>query len=115
VNRVQALYDQTVKLLDLLENKSGMDRDEKIKQIQELLELREIEINRLNGAFTDQEQELGAKLVNLNNRLTLLLEREKMVIQKDIKDLQTRKESNQKYINPYEGFSTGGVFYDKRN
>ena len=115
MNRVQAIYDYTVQLLELLEDKPGMDRDEKIQQIQELLELREIEINKLNGAYTDQEQELGAKLLHLNKKLPQLLEREKMFIQKDIKDLHTRKESNQKYVNPYEGISTGGVFYDERN
>lgn len=115
MNKVQTLYDHTAKLLDLLENKPEMDRDEKIQQIQGLLELREIEINKLNGAYTDQEQDLGAKLLHLNKKLSQLLEREKMFIQKDIKDLHTRKESNQKYVNPYGGISTGGVFYDKRN
>jgi flagellar protein FliT len=115
VNQVQPIYDYTVKLIDFFENRTEMDRDHKIQQIQEILKLRETAINDLNGVYTDQEKELGAKLINLDRTLRKLLEREKIFIQKDIKDLQARKESSQKYVNPYEGIPTGGVFYDKRN
>jgi flagellar protein FliT len=115
VNKVQAIYDYTVKLLDLLENKPKMDRDEKIRLITEVIEIREKEISGLSAPYTVEEMELGKVLVDLNKKLETFLSREKLLVQKDIKDLQTKKVSNQKYSNPYEGFSTGGVFYDKRN
>jgi flagellar protein FliT len=114
VNKVQAINDYTVKLLDLLENKPDTDREEKIQVINELLEKREMEINRLSTPYSAQEMELGTRLVNLNKKLLLLFDREKFLIQKDIKDLHTKKESNQKYVNPYESLSTGGIFYDKQ-
>jgi flagellar protein FliT len=115
VSRVQATYDYTVELLDLLENKPKMDRDEKIRLISELIDKREKEISGLSAPYTAEEMELGKLLVDLNKKLETFLSREKLLIQKDMKDLQTKKISNQKYSNPYEGFSTGGVFYDKRN
>ena len=115
MNKVQPIYDYTVRLLDLLENKLDMDRDEKIKLINAFLKKRDFEINGLSVPFSDQERELGTQLVKLNKKLSQLLDREKLLIQKNIKDLHVKKKSNQKYTNPYEGLSTGGVFYDKRN
>lgn len=115
MNKVQAIYDYTVELLDFLENKPEIDRDEKIQVINELLEKREKEIIVLSEPYSDQEMELGKHLVDLNKKLTMFLEREKLMIQKDIKDLHSKKESNQKYTNPYENISMGGVFYDKKN
>jgi flagellar protein FliT len=115
VNRVQAVFDHTAKLLDLLENNPELDRDKKTQLIHELLEKREKEISELSAPYTDQEMELGRRIVDLNKKVEILLSREKFLIQKDIKELHAKKVSNQKYSNPYEGFSTGGVFYDKRN
>jgi flagellar protein FliT len=115
VNKVQIIYNYTTELLDLLENKTEMNRDGKIQLIHEFLEEREKEISGLSAPYTDQEIELGRLLVDLNEKLGILLEREKVLIQKDIKELHAKKESNQKYSNPYESFTTGGVFYDKRN
>jgi flagellar protein FliT len=40
--------------------------------------------------------------------------REKLFIQKDIKDLSVKKESTGKYANPYQSMATDGMFYDKR-
>jgi flagellar protein FliT len=115
VNKVQKIYDYTVKLLDLLANKFETDRDKKIQMINELLEKREKEINGLSEPYSDQEMEFGRLLMDMNKKLTLLLNHEKLLIQKDIKDLHKKKESNQKYTNPYENISTGGIFYDKKN
>jgi flagellar protein FliT len=115
VNKVQASYDYTMKLLDLLENKPEMDRDEKIRLITEVIEMREKEISDLSAPYTAEEMKLGKQVVDLNKKLETFLSREKLLIQKDMKALQTKKVSNQKYSNPYEGFSMGGVFYDKRN
>jgi flagellar protein FliT len=115
VNKVQAVYDCTVELLDLLEKKSEMDRNEKIQLINDFLEKREKAISTFSAPYNDQERKLGQKLVDLNKKIDHLLNQEKLLIQKDINGLNAKKISNQKYSNPYEGFSTGGVFYDKRN
>ena len=60
------------------------------------------------------EEELGKKLVKLNQQVERLLQKQKQEIQQDIKQLHLQKESNQKYTNPYESLSIDGVFYDKR-
>ena len=114
MNKVQAIYDYTTELLDLLENKPEKDRDEKIRLINDYLEKREIQINELIAPFTDEEIELGVKIINLNKRVKSLLEQEKLLIQKDIKELHEKKKSTQKYSDPYQNLLDGGVFYDKR-
>lgn len=114
MNKVKPVFECTVKLLKLLENEAEADRDDKIKQINDYLEKRQIAMNELVPPYSDQEMELGVQLVELNKTLTLLLEREKSAILDDLKTVIAKKKSNVKYTNPYESLLTGGVFYDKR-
>lgn len=115
MNKVRQVFEDTVTLLELLENRSGVDREEKIKLIHEYLGKRETEIEGLCPPYSQEEMELGKLLVHLNTKLQTLLEREKLFIQQDMKNLYSKKESNRKYTNPYESLATDGVFYDKRN
>ncbi|WP_442600416.1 flagellar protein FliT [Neobacillus sp. D3-1R] len=109
---VKQAYDCTLELLQKLQ--SNIDRDEKIVQVEAALETREQLLQQLSAPYTDEEKQLGQQLIQLNQRLSQLLSREKMLIQKDIKDLTIKKESNTKYVNPYQSLSTDGMFYDKR-
>nr|WP_286183045.1 flagellar protein FliT [Bacillus sp. ISL-55] len=90
------------------------ERDEKILKVEELLEKREVLMKGIVPPYTLEDAELGRQIVQLNTRLDQLLIAEKIWIQKDIKNLQTKKESNTKYVNPYQNLSTDGMFYDKR-
>nr|WP_285890912.1 flagellar protein FliT [Mesobacillus subterraneus] len=94
---------------------SADERDGKISRVEALLDERENLMNEMVPPFSPDEVEVGKKLVLLNSKLMQLLQKEKVLVQKDIKNLQAKKESNSKYINPYENLSTDGVFYDKRN
>nr|WP_251030266.1 flagellar protein FliT [Bacillus sp. ISL-35] len=100
-------------MIDIL--KSTEDRDGKISRVEDLLDERESLMKEMIPPFSPDEVEVGKKLVQLNTRLMQLLQSEKISIQKDIKSLQAKKESNNKYVNPYDNLSTDGVFYDKRN
>lgn len=115
MNKVQRVYDITAKLIEFLETSAETDRDEKIKLIEDVLEEREHFIQQLAGPYTDEENELGSQLVDLNEKLAILLNKVKQDIQKDIKELNRKKQSNQKYVNPYQNLSTDGMFYDKKN
>lgn len=111
---VQAFYEATKRLLHLLESNKPDDRDERIVLIEELLSERESLIRKIQSPYSDEEKELGKQLIQLNQKVTALLTREKTAIQKDLKQLSVKKESTNKYTNPYQTFATDGMFYDKR-
>jgi flagellar protein FliT len=113
VGAVSQFYELTVELIRILS--SAKERDGKIDRVQSLLDQRESLMKEMVPPYTPDEVEVGQKLIQLNSRLMQLLQTEKILIQKDIKDLQTKKESNTKYVNPYQNLSTDGMFYDKRN
>ncbi|MGE7183726.1 flagellar protein FliT [Peribacillus sp. NPDC006672] len=110
---IQNFYEATNQLLSTLEN--DQDRDRKIEKVEALLEEREKSMAGIQPPFSDSEQELGKKLIELNEKVSQLLEEQKVEIQRDIKQLSVKKESSNKYTNPYESLSIDGMFYDKRN
>lgn len=113
---IEQFYTKTVVLIDLLENKQKLNRDEKIATIEQLIDERDQLMGGITAPFSAEEKELGAKIIQLNEKLASLLAREKVLIQKDMKDLKLKKESTNKYANPYESMSAlDGIYYDKRN
>lgn len=106
-------YQLTLELIELLE-KSAEERETKISQVERLLTQREALMAEIVPPYAPNEIEVGKMLLALNAKVAQLLQGEKTDIQKDIKDLQAKKESNTKYVNPYQNLSTDGMFYDKR-
>lgn len=113
MSSVQTFYDATQKLIAVLED-AELDRDEKISQVEYLLEHRQQAMAGMEPPFSDSEKDLGARLISLSAKVTQLMTREKLFIQKDIKDLSVKKETTGKYANPYRSMATDGMFYDKR-
>ena len=114
MSELQSLYDTTVELIELLEKESALDRDEKINNVEQLLQKREGFMNSIKPPFSEDEKQVGKKLIELNQKLTTLLQKEKGAIQKDMNHLKKQKQSSEKYTNPYDSLMTDGVFYDKR-
>lgn len=110
---VLQFYDLTIKLIQLLEKYPGK-RDDKIAQIEMILSQREELMKVMVPPFTHEEVEVGKNIIQLNSRLTQLLQSEKTTIQKELKDLKKKKETSIKYVNPYQNLLTDGMFYDKR-
>lgn len=113
MSAVLQFHQLTNELIQLIET-ADLDRDDKITRAEELLNQREALLNAIVPPYTPEELEAGKELNQLNMRLAQLLKAEKASVQKDIKDLQSKKESNTKYVNPYQNLSTDGMFYDKR-
>jgi len=113
VSALQSYYQVTLDLIRLLQNET--DRDKKIQQTDELLNQREVLMNSIKPPYNDSENEMGAQLLKLEPVLSQLLKKEKLEIQKDLKELSKKKESTNKYTNPYASVQTDGMFYDKRN
>jgi flagellar protein FliT len=113
MSAVKAFYQVTDKLIKLIEMSQG-EREETINEIERLLDEREAWMKELVPPYIPEEIKIGQELIQLNSKLIKLLQTEKIEIQKDIKDLQTKKQSNTKYVNPYRNISSDGMFYDKR-
>lgn len=108
---IKEIFDTTIELINSLQEK---DRDQKVGKVQELLDNRERLLPTLKPPYSDEEMLLGQKLIELNKQLSVLLANEKADIQKDLIELKNKKTSNVKYENPYDSYTTDGVFYDKR-
>ncbi|MFJ8246256.1 flagellar protein FliT [Peribacillus asahii] len=111
---LQTFYEATNELIQVLQQGEG-DRDVRIEQIQVLLNQRDELLKFIQPPFSESEQALGRQLVQLNQQVDQLLQKQKRAIQQDMKQLSLQKKSNQTYTNPYESLATDGVFYDKRN
>lgn len=109
---LQLFLDLTVQLIKLYQEDG--DRDKRIEETERLLGLREEAMKQVVGPTTDAERELLKKCEQLNDHLNGLLINEKKLIQKDIKDLHLKKESTNKYVNPYNNVNPDGMFYDKK-
>ena len=109
---IQDFIKTTSQLISVLETEP--DRNQKIELIETLLEKREQSMAKIQPPFSESEQDLGKQVVELNQRVTLLLEQQKAEIQRDLKQLNVKKESTNKYVNPYQSLSTDGMFYDKK-
>lgn len=116
MNALQKFHKTTVELIGILESDQSKDRDDKINKINQLMEEREKLLGGISAPFSPEDEKLGEETAVLNEKLTKLMEKEKQMIQKDIKSLQHKKESSNKYTNPYESLAAqDGVYYDKRN
>ncbi|WP_057911991.1 flagellar protein [Peribacillus muralis] len=112
---IQAFHDLTAELLAVLEDMTFAERQDKIESITELIERREYILVQIKPPFTDAEQQLGRRTMVLNQQIDSLLKLQKQEIQRDILEINKKKKSSNKYMNPYESLSIDGMFYDKRN
>lgn len=114
MNVIQSFYEVTKQLVQMLETKTVNDRDERIEEINQLLDKREELLPSIGQPVTEEEKQVANGILQLNQKLMTLLEKEKLDIKKDINSLNHRKESTKKYVNPYESLQTDGMYYDKR-
>ncbi|WP_079506691.1 flagellar protein FliT [Mesobacillus jeotgali] len=113
MSAVLQFHQLTIELIHFLEN-ADIDRDDKITQTEALLSQREAHMMAIVPPYTSEEMAAGKEINQLNMKLSQLLKVEKASVQKDIKGLQSKKESNTKYVNPYQSLSTDGMYYDRR-
>lgn len=112
MNGLQLFFDLTVQLIKLYQTDG--DLDDRIQETERLLALRDEAVKNATPPSTDAERELVQKCKQLNDHLNGLMNQEKLNIQKDMKDLRTKKESTNKYVNPYLNFNPDGMFYDRK-
>jgi flagellar protein FliT len=115
VSVVAELFSVTKELHELLHRPVGKEqRDETIEALQRLLDERYSLIQKLQPPYSEEEQELGMKIVSLNEAIAEKLQELKQQIQQDLKMIKQKKTANQNYMNLYQPLSLDGMFYDKR-
>lgn len=112
MNGLKLFFDLTVQLIKLYQTEG--DRDKRIQETERLLALRNEAVKNAVPPSSDDERELLQKSKQLNDHLNGLILQEKQNIQKDMKDLKVKKESTNKYANPYENINPDGMFYDRK-
>ena len=111
---LQTFHDVTTELLTVLQDQTIIERDERIDRITKLLDHREELLSQIQPPFSAEEMQLGRQSMLLNQQVNQLLLLQKQEIQRDIKELNQKKKSSNKYTNPYENLATDGMFYDKK-
>lgn len=112
---VAELLAVTTRLYELLEGPVDSEtRDQIIAAIEKLLGERDSLIQQMQPPFSEEEQEIGRKIVVLDGAIYPKLQRIKLQIQGDLKLINQKKTANENYMNPYQSLSMDGTFYDKK-
>jgi flagellar protein FliT len=110
---IGAFQNVTMELIETLQQEEH-DRDERITKIQSLLNQREELLKLIKPPFSPQEKELGKQLIKLDQQVKGLMGKQKIDIMRDMQSARMKKQSNQKYTNPYESMGVDGIFFDKQ-
>ncbi len=112
-NIIKKLLELTEKMLQQFDEEN--DREKLIEMYEQFVDEREPIIKELKGPFTDEEGQLGVKLVEADKELQQKVGQFFDSIAKDYSEVKKKKISNQKYTNPYDKvYSRDGAFIDKK-
>ncbi|TYR80115.1 flagellar assembly protein FliT [Priestia megaterium] len=113
---LQHTYELTAALHQLVQQPvDEHNREQFIHTLESLLAKRQEAMQQLQKPSSLEEKEVGKKIVQMN----VLIDREllhiRQQIARDIQTLKIKKQQVNRYVNPYEGETFDGTFYDKRN
>ncbi|WP_047980828.1 flagellar protein FliT [Ornithinibacillus contaminans] len=116
MNRVEPIYEMTVQIEQLLNSEiNSSTRPEVITEINSLLQKREKAMLQATEPFSNEELALGKKLLPLNEQIQKKMEMLFTGLKTEMKQIKKQKNSNRKYVNPYENIQTiDGMFMDKK-
>lgn len=116
MSAVPILHETTTALYELVQKlPSQKERDTAIEQITSLLEKRTTLINEIKPPYSAEEMKLGKDIVSMNTFIDTQLVQLQEMIKQDIQNAKKKKQSQKKYVNPYNSMTTlDGAFYDKR-
>ncbi|MFA9558936.1 hypothetical protein ACERII_16620 [Evansella sp. AB-rgal1] len=116
MNEIVKLYEVSKKLFDLVEKPVvSEERDTYIESLVALVEERGIVLNAIHREPSDQEKLLLQQIASMQQQMEPKLQSELLAIKRDINNLKKRKETGQKYENPYYYAPIDGAFIDKKN
>ena len=90
-------------------------RDHVVLQIENMLTERENVLAEIKPPFSSEDLDLSESLPTINKQLDEAMRKLQKEVQKDLQEIEAKKTSYKKYINPYEAAEANdGAFYDKR-
>ena len=104
----------TKQLKEAIDGVTTENRDSTIEKIEKLLEERQSFLSTIKPPFTTDEQSLGKQMMAWNQEIDRKLVLLRTEIKRDMNGLSRKKNSVQKYANPYENLQYDGMFYDKK-
>lgn len=116
MNRLKVIYDVTLQLKKRLDQEiTSQNREEIIEQVNQLIEQRGKHMQELLPPYSQDEKELGKRLITLNeeigNKMHVLFNE----LKKEMKQVKKQKKSNRSYTNPYKNVQTiDGMFMDSK-
>lgn len=116
MNRVKQIYDITERIYDLLDDEiTPKNRSNVIEEVNTLLVQRGSYMENISEPYTNEELELGKKILPLNQQIQKKMDFLFNGLKIEMKEVKKQKYSNRKYTNPYEKIQTvDGMFMDKR-
>ncbi|MDL4839230.1 flagellar protein FliT [Aquibacillus rhizosphaerae] len=116
MNRLNSLYDVTVKLQELVTSKiPDEERQEKIDKVNSLLKERQVLLNEIKPPYTEEEKVVGKRLLPINEEIQQNLGELFNQVKTDMATVKKKKDSNNKYMNPYKSLSNfDGMFMDHK-
>lgn len=117
MDRLEKIYEITVKLKQLLEQEiTSKNREAIIQQLNDLIAARGKWMEKIEAPYTNEEKALGEKIYALN----IGIEREMQQLFSDLKlemrQVQRQKKSKESYSNPYKHVQVAdGTFLDRKN
>lgn len=116
MNVVKELYDKTIALHQILQEWPDKEnREAYIESVETLLDARQELMEKLSGPYSESEQQLGRKIIELNEEVESKLHHFQAEIGADLQSLRKGKVANKNYANPYATYQSGdGMFFDKR-
>lgn len=116
MNRLNELYEVTKELDNLLSNKATINnRQEVIDKVNHLVEKRSSYLSNLTPPYTKEEEQIGEKLIIMNNRIQKELDILFESLKTEMKQVKQQKKSAHSYITPYNKLgATDGVYMDTK-
>ncbi|MGP4040722.1 flagellar protein FliT [Gracilibacillus sp. D59] len=114
--RMTRLKEITLKLNQTLDEiRKSANREERIIEIQKLLNEREDLLKEVKKPYTEEELKVGRELITIDRDIQKKMNQIFEGVKVDVRSVRKQKSSNQKYVNPYQNLATNdGTFLDKK-
>ncbi len=115
MNHLEELYEVTIGIVRVLENKEDNNREQTIQKIDQFISKRDAIIEKIKGPYTEEEEKIGRKVVQLNELIKVKMNELYSDVKEDMKRVKKQKELNRSYINPYGPMkTTDGLYMDRK-
>ncbi|MFC4023848.1 flagellar protein FliT [Oceanobacillus longus] len=116
MNRVEPIYEITMKIKTLLEQDiTAKSRESVIEELNDLILSRGMYMEKLKSPYTEEEKKIGKELVLINNEIQKKMQILFADLKLEMRQVKKQKKSNQSYTNPYKHVQTmDGMFMDSK-